>query len=246
MSVQPRKKTATRNHAQAVAFYDLDGTLSDLNLVHSTLYFLANVAEWTGRVTYLLRFAARLPKLYLAEQRDRRLLNTTMFSTFEGISQDRLKMLGDLYCERILAPRLYPQAIEIIEGNRAAGLEPVLVTGSPDFLVEPLARLLEIKTFAANRLVFSGGLATGRLHEPVLGGEEKAAWCTEFAAEKGLDLSECWGYTDSHHDLPFLAAVGHPVAVNPDRKLQMTAQTRQWPIVHFVRGKREPSPDARS
>ena len=76
---------------------------------------------------------------------------------------------------------MFPRAIEMVAANRAAGLEPVLVTGSPDFIVAPLAAHLNIKTFAANRLVYSRGLATGRLREPVMAGEAKAAWCAEYA-----------------------------------------------------------------
>ncbi|MGA2411194.1 MAG: haloacid dehalogenase-like hydrolase, partial [Candidatus Binataceae bacterium] len=146
---------------------------------------------------------------------------------------DRLNALGEEYCERILISHLFPRALDLIEGNRAAGLEPVLVTGSPDFIIEPLASHLKIKTFAANRLVYSRGSATGRLREPVMAGDAKAAWCAEFAAANRIPLETCWGYADSYHDLAFLATMGHPVAVNPDRKLRAIAHARQWPVVQF-------------
>ena len=240
MSVYPRRTRNAHNGSQAgVALYDLDGTLIDLNLVHATLYMLANLGEWTGRLRYTLGFLARLPMLYLAEQRDRYLLNVVLFEIFRGISRDRLVMLGQEYCDRILARRIFPQAVELIEANRAAGLAPVLVTGSPDFIVAPLAERLGVKAFAANRLVFSRGRATGRLREPVMAGDEKASWCAEYAAAAGLDLGACWGYADSHYDLPFLAAVGHPVAVNPNRKLLATAHSRHWPVLRFAKAEKE-------
>jgi fatty acyl-CoA reductase len=220
---------------KGVAFYDLDGTLVDLNLVHAALFLLANLGEWRGRLNYLLGFAARLPKLYLAEQNDRRLLNAVLFEAFKGVSRDRLEILGEEYCERVLLPRLYPQARTLIEANRAFGLEAVLVSGSPDFIIAPLAARLSIRDFAANRLVFSGGLATGRLQAPVMAGEEKAEWCEAFAASRRLALDSCWGYADSFYDLPFLALVGHPVAVNPDRRLAAAARGRHWPILSLSR-----------
>src|SRR6266851_7825188 len=142
MSVQPRKQTVPET-ARRFAFYDMDGTLTHLNLLHSTAYFLANVGEWSGRVINLLSFAGRLPLLYLAEQRDRRQLNITMFASLRGLSRDRLIVLGEEYCDRILMPRLYPLARQLIDSNRDLGLEPVLVTGSPDFLIGPLAERLE-------------------------------------------------------------------------------------------------------
>lgn len=224
---------APRGNQQRAAFYDLDGTLVGLNLVHAALFMLANVGEWSGRLSHLLGFAARIPQLYLAERRDRRLLNTVMFEAFKGVSRDRLFSLGEEYCERILISNLYPRAIELIEANRDAGIAPVLVTGSPDFIVAPLARHLNIADFAANRLVYGRGLATGRLATPVMASDEKAAWCARYAAERDIKLADCWGYADSHYDTAFLAALGHPVAVNPDRKLLAAATNRQWPVIRF-------------
>jgi fatty acyl-CoA reductase len=248
MSVSSHKKASNFHAAKAstlqkrrAAFYDLDGTLVDLNLVHAAIFSLANVGEWSGRVSYLLGFAARIPRLYIAEQRDRRTLNTVLFEAFKGVSRDRLFSLGEEYCERILIGHLYPRAVELIEANRAQGIEPVLVTGSPDFIVAPLARHLGIGDFAANRFVFSRGRATGRLAEPVMAGDEKAEWCEDYAAAREIDLADCWGYADSHYDSAFLAALGHPVAVNPDRRLRAAALSRQWPVIHFEKAAEEPT-----
>src|SRR6202035_1069995 len=131
MSVYNSTQRATRR----VAFYDLDGTLMGLNLIHGTLFAFTNIGEWSGRVSYVLGLAARLPMLYLAERRDRHLLNVTLFEMFKGISRDRLMTLGEEYCDRILMANMYPRAVEMVAANREAGFEPVLVTGSPDFIV---------------------------------------------------------------------------------------------------------------
>jgi HAD superfamily hydrolase (TIGR01490 family) len=238
MSVQRAKSSRDgRPQVRRAAFYDLDGTLVDLNLVHITLYVLSNLGEWSNRASYLAAFAARAPRLYLAEKQDRRLLNILMFEAFKGISRDRLAELGREYCDRVLFDRLYPKGLELIEANRRAGLEPVLVTGSPDWVVGPLARRLNIADFSANRMAISRGLATGRLLEPIMATAEKATWCEGYAAEHGMKLSDCWGYADSHYDLPFLTALGHPVAVNPDKRLRTTAMSRQWPIIHLEKNR---------
>jgi alcohol-forming fatty acyl-CoA reductase len=232
---RPPQEKESGHSVKGVAFYDLDGTLVDLNLVHAAVFILANLGEWSGRVKYLLGFAGRLPQLYVAEQRDRRLLNAVLFQAFKGVSRDRLEVLGEEYCERVLLRHLYPQARELVDANRAAGLEAVLVTGSPDFIIAPLARHLKISDFAANRLIFNGGLATGRLRTPVMAAEDKAQWCEAYAAAHGFLLDSCWGYADSYYDLPFLARMGHAVAVNPDRRLAAAARSRQWPIISFAR-----------
>jgi HAD superfamily hydrolase (TIGR01490 family) len=228
-----RTGRAPRARTRVCAFYDLDGTLAGLNLLHATLFFMANLGEWSGRAGYLARLALALPRLYMAERQDRRLLNMTLFEAYKGVSRDRLWELGEEYCDRVLMRNLYPHAIEMLEANRATGIDPVLVTGSPDFLVEPLSRRLKIEHFAANRLVYSRGIATGRMLEPVMAGSEKATWCQSFTAAHRIDMAGCWGYADSYYDMPFLCALGHPVAVNPDRRLLAAAHNRKWPIVRF-------------
>ncbi len=237
MSVQRTKPRPSRGAPRGLAFYDLDGTLVDFNLVHAALFIVTNLGAWSDRAVYLASLIARAPQLYRAEKFDRRLLNVVLFSGLRGVSRDRLRLLGEEYCERVLFDRFYTQARELLDSNRAVGIEPVLVTGSPDFIVAPLARELGVADFAANRMIASRGIVTGRLMEPVMASTEKATWCASYAAARGVELSDCWGYADSYYDLPFLAPLGHPVAVNPDRRLEATALNRHWPIMHFTREK---------
>ena len=55
----------------------------------------------------------------------------------------------------------------------------------------------------------------------------------ELASAQGLDLARSTAYSDSHTDLAFLEAVGHPVAVNPDRALRRVVRERGWPALRF-------------
>jgi phosphoserine phosphatase len=57
----------------------------------------------------------------------------------------------------------------------------------------------------------------------------------EVAQREQIDLAASTAYSDSHSDLPFLEAVGHAVAVNPDRALRRCAAARGWPVLEFGR-----------
>ncbi len=64
-------------------------------------------------------------------------------------------------------------------------------------------------------------------------GEGKAQAVRELAQADQLDLAASTAYSDSYSDVPFLEAVGHPVAVNPDRRLRKIARLRGWPTIAF-------------
>ena len=74
--------------------------------------------------------------------------------------------------------------------------------------------------------------------------EGKAQAIRELAEREGIDLAASWAYSDSESDLPMLRAVGHPVAVNPDKTLARVAREEGWEILRFdrrraaVRGRR--------
>ena len=51
-----------------------------------------------------------------------------------------------------------------------------------------------------------------------------------YAASCGVRLADCAFYSDSHSDLPMLAAVGRPVVVDPDPRLRRHARRAGWPI----------------
>ena len=76
----------------------------------------------------------------------------------------------------------------------------------------------------------------------LVNGEGKVVAMQSLADWQGYDLSQSYAYSDSASDLPMLEAVGHPVAVNPDSKLERHARRNGWPIVIFSqRTKRKPT-----
>ena len=85
-----------------------------------------------------------------------------------------------------------------------------------------------------NRLEFVDGYATGRLLPPMMAAATKASWMRIYAEKEKLNLSDCYGYSDSMSDLPMLSVVGHPTAVNPDIRLRNTALQHDWPILDLT------------
>jgi HAD superfamily hydrolase (TIGR01490 family) len=134
----------------------------------------------------------------------------------------------------IVDPLVYAEAADLIEEHRAAGREIVIVSSSGAEVVGPIGEMLGVDRVVATRMVVADGHYTGEIDFYAYGAN-KAEAMARVAAEGGYDLADCYAYSDSVTDLPMLAAVGHPTAVNPDRALRKAALERGWPVLQFTR-----------
>ncbi len=213
------------------AFFDVDGTLVTVNLLHAYLYYAMNARGLVGRLGRLLGFAARLPVYGALELLSRRAFNEALFRAYRGFTEDRLWLMGEEAFDEVIRPAIRPGVRQLLEDSKAQGCELVLVTGSLEHVVAPLARHLGVDAWAANRLEMDGGVATGRVLEPVMAGANKAAWIRRYARRRGLDLEDSFAFADSFSDLPMLVSVGRPCAMNSDGKLRRMASEYRWPVV---------------
>jgi HAD superfamily hydrolase (TIGR01490 family) len=134
----------------------------------------------------------------------------------------------------LIEPLVYAEALALFDEHRAAGREVVLVSSSGEEIVGPIGEMLGVDRVIATRMVIADGAYTGEIAFYAYG-ENKAVAITELATREGWDLADCYAYSDSVTDLPMLAAVGHPVAVNPDKALRKEAAERDWPVREFAR-----------
>src|SRR5688572_12947658 len=215
----------------AAAFYDLDGTLVRTNLVHAFAYNARNQQGLLASLVRTFTTAVSVPMFAAADFYSRKLFNDVFFRRYKGESEDRLRYLADELFENVICPSIFPGAYELIDKSKRLGLRQVLVTGALDLTVGPLARHLGIDFAVTNRLEYVDGKPTGRLRPPVIAAATKASWIRTYAEKEGLNLSECYSYSDSMSDLPMLSVVGHPTAVNPDFRLRNTALQHDWPIL---------------
>lgn len=213
------------------AFYDMDGTLVSTNLVHSYLFLARNEGTLSRSVLKTVAGVAKLPAFLVADQLSRALFNELLYAGYAGAFEDRLLELAEEHFEEVLKPNIFPGVYELVENAQKKGLRQVIVSGSLDVLVAPLARHLGIDDVVTNRLEMKDGVATGKLVKPIVAGAVKARLIQEYARSFDVDLLESYAFSDSFSDYSMLAVVGRPAAVNPDRKLRRAAAELEWPIL---------------
>ena len=216
----------------AAAFFDLDRTLlrrsSVLALAPSfreygviSRWQLAKSALW--QLLFVLRGASAEAVRAAAED------GMTLLRGFTVEQMTRL--VGDAM-EPVLRPLVYAEPLHLVQQHRERGECVYVVSATLQEIVEHIAEDLGFDGAIGSTCEVVDGVYTGKSLRAAHG-RGKAEALRELAAEKGFELASCTAYSDSHTDLPFLEAVGHPVAVNPDRALRRTEADRGWPILEF-------------
>jgi HAD superfamily hydrolase (TIGR01490 family) len=220
-------------YPNSAAFYDVDGTLIRINIVHAFAFYAARQPSLMRSARLTASTLASVPVFWAADKLSRKWFNELFYRYYEGLSRDRLEVLAEELFEQVILPNIYPRAADLLAESRRAGCRQVLISGALDFTLRPLARYLAVDDLIANQLEFSGGYATGKLARPFVGGATKPALMRDYARRRAIDLSDSWAYSDSYSDFPMLAVVGRPTACNPDRRLRQVARSYDWPVLNL-------------
>src|SRR5580658_1207229 len=183
---------AQPKYRNSAAFYDVDGTLIRINIVHAFAYYAARHPSVWESAKRTVSTALQLPVFWAADKLSRKWFNEIFYRSYQGDSEDRLVVLSEDLFEDVIKPNIYPRAQALIDESRRAGVRQVLISGALDFTMRPLARYLGVDDLIANRLEFVDSYATGKLHKPFVGGANKADIMRAYARRHGVDLAESW------------------------------------------------------
>lgn len=223
----PAPSSASPSPALRAAYCDIDGTLSRTDIVGPLLFFKRRLLPPFARALWLAALPPRGLGWWLLDKCNRGASNRAIYRCYAGLEAARVRTLAEACYRAYFQPRLFCAGLARLARLKEEGVQLVLVSGSLDFLVQPLARETGAELVAA-KLEERDGCFTGRLLGAPLTGELKAAAVRRHAAERGVDLAQSFAFGDALGDAPMLACVGRPVAVNPGRRLKALAQRRGW------------------
>jgi HAD superfamily hydrolase (TIGR01490 family) len=146
--------------------------------------------------------------------------------------EDMRRLVGDAM-EPVLRPLVYDEPLHLVRRHRERGERVYIVSATLQEIVEHIADDLGFDGAIGSTCEIVDGVYTGRSLRAAHG-VGKADALRELAHFEGIDLAASTAYSDSYSDVPFLEAVGRPIAANPDRKLRRIARERGWEIVRFA------------
>lgn len=149
---------------------------------------------------------------------------------------DLLKFAEEIFDERMVQ-KLWPGTLALAREHIKNGDQVWLVSTTPVEVGKLITDRLGLTGALGTVSEIADGVYTGRLVGLPLHGPAKAEAVKALAEQEEMNLQDCYAYSDSFNDIPMLSLVGHPGAINPDRKLASVARKSGWPIRDFRRRK---------
>jgi HAD superfamily hydrolase (TIGR01490 family) len=217
------------------AFFDLDKTIIAKSSVLAFGKPFYREGLLSRRAIVKSMYAQIVYMLVGADESKMEEVREAMLSLTKGWQQAHVAQIVAETLDEVISPIVFAEALDLFEEHHTAGRKVVIVSSSPAEVVNPLGSYLGADEVIATRArIDDAGAYTGEL-EFYAYGQHKADAIIEYAATHEVDLSESYAYSDSVTDVPMLAVVGHPVAVNPDKDLAREATEREWEIRNFAR-----------
>ena len=209
---------------KSLAIFDFDGTMiSGDSIIRYTAYAMRRGYEpWRNIIPRLWQGLKAVCGLMSATEGKSRAL-----SFLARMSREEQNEFNRAFCRDILMPRIFPKAMERMEAHRREGLRILLVSASPDAYISHLKDFLPVDAIIASPTDERGRVSSSTR------GEEKARRVREWAAAQDtqIDWAGSFSYGNSANDLPVMRLTGHPVCVNPSRRMKKLAPdlpAEQW------------------
>lgn len=136
----------------------------------------------------------------------------------------------DDFIAKVLPSMIYLPAYIELQKALHCGHYTAILTSTPKFIAEPFARFFGVQALYATEY---GIDKQGNFDsiQRIVEGKEKAKIVQEIQKQFAVQRDCIIAYSDSFHDLDFLACSGQKIAVNPDKRLKDHSIAQKWKII---------------
>lgn len=214
----------------AIAFFDVDFTLLHGNSgYYASLHLIKHKLLKKRRVVQAIYYS--LAGLVLDQ--DVKKIYQIAVSDMAGTTLEHILEIGKTCFEKDLKPRLFKEGFEKIKEHQNKGDLVILLTAGPDMVMHWMKDHYKVNEVYSTGPHVENGLLTSQVRTPICHGPGKLHYAEKACRQYGINLKDCYFYSDHHTDIPLLEKVGKPRIVNPFRRLKNEAIKRNWPILQF-------------
>ena len=153
-------------------------------------------------------------------------------TTIKGKKPEEIEDILSKFLNEIIEPMINIYALKLLHDHTHNNDIMLLASATNSVIVEPIAKRLGFKNIVSTEVEIIDEIYTGKvLGIPALS-EGKLIKVKEWMLQNRIEsFNNTSFYSDSINDLPLLAAVSKPVAVNPDDMLRKECRKRSWEII---------------
>ena len=181
-----------------LALFDFDGTISSRD---SFLLFLWHIDK-VKVVGTCLSIIPQIKHYKIGRYSNQKLKETVLKKLFAGISLDELQTASEHYCNDILPTIIRSGFWQRLAWHRQRGDEVVVVSASPEFMLEPWCRAHGVRLIGTEVETDNLGRLTGKLAGKNCMGHEKVRRVRTCLDIEKYD--QLFTYGDTRADLPML------------------------------------------
>jgi len=211
-----------------IAFYDLDHTIF---VVNSATKIVEEARRRGIMSEKQYRHAVYLSFIYKLGLGEPAKMINRMLSWLKGLTEESIKQLCSEVFKHSLVETIRPEILMAMEEHRANNAANVLLSSASSLICEPVSKRLNIDAVICTLLEKAGGILTGNTEGKLVYGMEKKNRLLSYCKANGYNPEEAYYYGDSITDVHVMRAVGHPVAVSPDKKLLKIATRLAWQVM---------------
>lgn len=202
------------------AFFDIDGTIARESLMIEHFkrlikYEILDESVWVNDVKQLyMEYVNR----YGAYDAYIEALSEKYRSDLKGFDINYNKFIAEQSIKKVFE-RVYVFSRNQLEFHKANGHLIFFVSGSPDFLVEEMAKKYDVTEYRATKYLYdNNGKFTGEI-DPMWHSEGKDKVCNELIEKYSIDTEKSYAYGDTTGDLSMLRRFGNAYTINPSKRL---------------------------
>jgi HAD superfamily hydrolase (TIGR01490 family) len=221
-------KEANTASPSRLIIFDLDHTL--ISVASSYLYMKSLYQRGLVSMKTVIKAVFIKWKYFFSPMSLEELHKQVFDKMLKGFSLEALEEHVEEFLKQLLPKAIYEPAFKELREAQERGDHIVLISSAPDFLVRAFATYFHIEHWDSTVYAVDKKRCLCNIAKLMVGRTKKQSML-EIRRRLGLSKNETVVYSDSHDDLPLFLQAGHPVAVNPDRRLAKIAKQLNWRVI---------------
>ena len=210
------------------AFFDLTGTLLKESSIPQYIKFLASSGFLKAKdLAHLSKIHEEHKKHHLTELQSSQHVMHELAHALRGVSKKKFDVANARFVRQEKIP-VYPYSVGLLAELKAKHYQLVVVSGAPEDIVKPIAKVLGMDDAVGTRMEVQNGRFTGRLTLDLTQPHQKRKVVEQYASKRNGVLSQCLCFGDMVLDEEMMSAVGHAVALNAGPALRRAAHQHGW------------------